>query len=192
MKKLKMFAFVSIDGYSARMNGDMDWVSVGDTPLVELSDFASFFQTIDHVVMNRMQYISLQTQDFAWPIKDKSCYVLSGKGSRLPLKGIQGIQQCILDEEKGQGTLTYIREIQQREGDGDIWVMGDFRLTTLLLQNNLIDEINIIRLPVTLGSGLCFLGGFGQETSWEVEEFKKYASGACHLKYSRPSLLETA
>jgi hypothetical protein len=56
MKELKLLAFVSIDGYSSRLNGDMDWVFNGLKSPLEVYDFTSFFNSIDRVVMNRMQY----------------------------------------------------------------------------------------------------------------------------------------
>jgi dihydrofolate reductase len=49
----------------------------------------------------------------------------------------------------------------------------------------MIDEINTIRLPVLLGSGLTFLGDFGTETRWMMEDYTKYDSGAMLIKYTK-------
>jgi dihydrofolate reductase len=64
--------------------------------------------------------------------------------------------------------------------------MGDYRLTASLLQHDLIDEINILRLPVTLGSGISFLTGFGTERSWQLSQVSELAAGAVLTRYRRP------
>ncbi|MDR1980130.1 MAG: hypothetical protein LBQ39_00745 [Tannerellaceae bacterium] len=69
MKEQKLLAFVSIDGYSSRLNDDMDWVYNGDRSPLEVYDFTLFFNSIDHIVMNRIQYLSLHFQDYIWPIR---------------------------------------------------------------------------------------------------------------------------
>jgi dihydrofolate reductase len=174
------------------MNGDMDWVVSGKKNPLEQYDVISFLKTIDIVVMNRLQYILLQGHELVWPLSDKPCYVLSNKGHAVPLKDINGLHPLILDEAKGKNASSYIRELQSSdEGEGDIWIMGDHRLIAYLLQLDMIDEINIISLPVLLGSGLTFLGDFGMETHWVVEDYNKYDTGAIHIKYSK-ALTEAA
>jgi dihydrofolate reductase len=182
MKKLKMFAFVSIDGYSSRMNGDMDWVTPGCGKPVVQYDVPSFMESIDAVVMNRMQYILLQSYGTIWPLSGKTCYVLSNKGDAFPLKDMYGVHPLILDQTKGNNASFYIQELQAQDGDGDIWVMGDHRLTSYLELLVMIDEMNIVRLPILLGSGLSFVGDFGMETHWLVDEYLKYDTGAILTK----------
>jgi dihydrofolate reductase len=188
MKELKLLALVSIDGYSSRINGDMDWVYDGDGNPLELYNFTSFFESIDHIVMNRRQYLTLRFHDHAWPVGGKQCHVLTGKGMPLPAAdGGSALRpnQLIADEERGRGALHFIRELRQSPGEGAIWVMGDHRLTATLLQNDMIDEINVLRLPVTLGSGVSFLEGFGAETRWSLVKMKQYPTGAIHTRYQR-------
>jgi dihydrofolate reductase len=61
----------------------------------------------------------------------------------------------------------------------------NYRLTAALLQHDLIDEINILRLPITLGSGISFLTGFGAERSWELCHVSELAAGAVLTRYHR-------
>ncbi|MDR1880064.1 MAG: dihydrofolate reductase family protein [Tannerellaceae bacterium] len=187
MKELKLLAFVSIDGYSSRLNGDMDWVYSGDRSPLEVYDFTSFFASIDRVVMNRMQYLALHFQDYIWPIRDKRCFVLTGKGSPVPIysRGLLRFELLTGDDDNGKNTLQYVHELRSQSGEGDIWVMGDYRLTAALLQQDMIDEINILRLPVTLGSGISFLAGFGAERSWQLCQVSECAGGAILTRYHR-------
>jgi dihydrofolate reductase len=189
MKELKLLAFVSIDGYSSRLNGDMDWVYSGLKSPLEVYDFASFFNSIDIVVMNRLQYLALNVQGYNWPIHDKQCFVLTGKGAPVPIshRGLLRFELLTSDDDRGMNSIQYIRDLQSQPGEGDIWVMGDYRLTATLLQNDLIDEINILRLPITLGSGATFLTGFGTERSWRLSQVTELAGGAVLTRYRRPS-----
>jgi dihydrofolate reductase len=186
MKELKLLTLVSIDGFSSRLNGCMDWVcDRGKSPL-EQYDFASFFESIDCVVMNRMQYMSLRLQEYAWPIRDKQCFVLTGKGMPIPIiDGALRLNLLTADEERGKGALPFVHELQQSPGEGGIWVMGDHRLTGALMQNDMIDEINVLRIPIILGSGLPFSGDLGTETHWSLVKSVEYPNGAIHSCYHR-------
>ena len=188
MKKLKIFAFVSIDGYSSRINGDVDWVPSPGGSLFDHYGMPEFLDSIDTIVMNRMQNVLLQSHTVNWPIADKTCYVLSYRGQTLssPVKNIGGLRSLIVDDTRGP--LERIRDIQLVGGRGDVWVMGDHRLTAYLLQYDMIDEINIVRLPVLLGSGLSFFGDFGIETHWRVESYTKYDNGAILTRYGKSSI----
>ncbi|MDR1981572.1 MAG: dihydrofolate reductase family protein, partial [Tannerellaceae bacterium] len=125
--------------------------------------------------------------DYIWPIRDKQCFVLTGKGSPVPLynRGLLRFELLTSDDDHGKNALHYIRELQSQPGEGDIWVMGDYRLTASLLQHDLIDEINILRLPITLGSGISFLTGFGAERTWELCQVAECAGGAVLTRYHR-------
>jgi dihydrofolate reductase len=186
MKDLKLLAPVSIDGFSSRVNIDMDWIyNVIDSPM-ENSDLASFFETIDCVVMNRMQYLSLCYQRYPFPVKDKQCFVVTNGDAPVPIQGgFAQINLLTISEKQGKGALEYIRELQQTPGEGSIWVLGDNRLTAPLLQHDMIEEINILRLPVILGTGIPFLDGFGVETHWTLTKTQQYPSGAILSRYCR-------
>jgi dihydrofolate reductase len=187
MKELKLLAFVSIDGFSSRLNGDMDWVYNDDKSPLDVYDLSSFFDSIDYVVMNRMQYLSLYYQPLLWPLADKQCLVLTGKGAPVPIhnRGLLRFKLLTTDADNSQTSLQYIHDLQSESGNGDIWIMGDYRLISTLLQHDLIDEINILRLPVTLGNGLSFLGGFGMEKVWQLSHVAEL-SGAVLTRYRRP------
>jgi dihydrofolate reductase len=186
-RSLKILALVSIDGYASSSDGSMDWVYESDKNLLERYELGSFFDSVDSVLMNRTQFLVMRTQRFRWPISDKQCYVLTGQGQPVPLdNGNPRLTLLRTDEGRNKSMLDYIRELLQTPGESSIWVMGDYRLTSALLQNNLIEEINILRLPIILGGGISFLGGNNTETSWVLEHSKCYPTGAILSTY-RPT-----
>ncbi|MDR1919230.1 MAG: dihydrofolate reductase family protein [Tannerellaceae bacterium] len=186
MKTLKLLAPVSIDGYSSRVNIDMDWLRTEvENPLNDPT-LTAFFDSIDCVVMNRMQYMSLRCQRYPFPIRNKPCFVLAGHDAPIPLDGgFARMNLLTANEERGKGALEHIRDLQRTPGEGDIWVMGDFRLIAPLLQNDMIDEINILRVPILLGTGISFLSGFGNESHWSLVKTQQYPTGAILSRYCR-------
>jgi dihydrofolate reductase len=52
----------------------------------------------------------------------------------------------------GEGALDAIRALKEREG-GDLQVMGSLTLARSLLEADLVDELNLMIEPVTLGGG---------------------------------------
>jgi dihydrofolate reductase len=187
MRKIKLLSLVSIDGYASRTNGEMDWVTTAGMDPMDLAECSSFFDTIDCVVMNRTQHLLLQFHDFVWPTHDKSYVVLMRKGAPpiRPISAIERMEIVLTDDECGKNELYYIRELQKKPGDGAIWVMGDYRLTAVLLQHDMVDEMNILRLPITLGSGVSFLSGFGTEHRWELHYVSNYPNGVILTCYHR-------
>jgi dihydrofolate reductase len=187
MREIKLLAPVSIDGCSSRINGDTDWIQFEGNDFSEYYGLEAFFNTIDRVVMNRMQYMGLRFQKFTWPIWNKPCYILAGKGELVVHQpDMHGYAKLLtVDVERGENDLDCIRRMQETPGEGAIWVVGDYRLTASLLQNGMVDEINILRLPVTLGSGISFLTGFGIDQSWELDHVSNFPNGAILTRYLR-------
>jgi dihydrofolate reductase len=194
MKEIKLLAPVSIDGYSSRINGDTDWVHYEGDDFSEYYGLESFFKTIDRIVMNRMQYMGLRFQKFTWPVWEKPYYILAGKGEAVMHQSdMHGYAKLLtLDVEREENDLDYIRQMQKSSDEGAIWVMGDYRLTAGLLQNGMVDEINILRLPVTLGSGISFLAGFGVDQNWKLDRVSDFPNGAVLTRYLRAEGAEGA
>lgn len=68
------------------------------------------------------------------------------------------------------------------EGEGDIWIAGDFELIAFFADKNLIDEVVLNILPVVLGEGHRL--SFGTpNSSWKLDELKKYDNDVVQIKY---------
>ncbi|MDR1258052.1 MAG: dihydrofolate reductase family protein [Tannerellaceae bacterium] len=189
MRKIKLLSTVSIDGFASRVNGDMAWASTEGRNPLEVYDFTSFFGDVNCVVMNRTQYLMLNFQNYPWAfLPGRSYIVLTRKGAPIYYGSVtqrEIISVLTTDEEREKGDVYYMRELQKQSNRGDIWVMGDHRLTASLLQNGMVDEICILRMPITMGSGLSFLAGFGAEQRWELGNVVNYPDGALMTCYHR-------
>ena len=71
--KASVFVGVSVDGFIARDNGDLDFLPPGGG---EPHGYAEFMATVDALVIGRKTFETVLTFD-AWPYGDKPVFVLS-------------------------------------------------------------------------------------------------------------------
>jgi len=67
----------------------------------------------------------------------------------------------------------------------NIGVTGGGELTSMLLSSNLINEMQLLHIPVILGKGIPLFPGQDQESKWELTGSKSYQNGALYVTYQR-------
>lgn len=178
MGKIKMYAVVSLDGFTARADGDVDWV-IKYTKKEDYG-FREFSKTIDHVLINHNQYTLLQSYDFRWPYRDLPCYVITDESFVFPRD--RDIRFMLYVE--GMDYLSQVEDLRNGE-KGDIWLAGDHKLVTAMLQRDIVDEVTLVMLPITIGHGIPLSLGNARENRWELVSEKKYDSGVVRLRYKK-------
>ena len=143
-----VYIATSLDGFIATSDGGLDWLD--EIPNPEESDFgyADFMNGIDAIVMGRRTFEKVMTFD-SWPY-DRPVYVLSRGKVKVPkeledkVKTIAGDPKELVDQlkELGHHNLNI---------DGGITIQG-------FLEEDLIDEMIVTRVPVLLGSGIPLFG----------------------------------
>lgn len=144
----KVYVAVSLDGYIARKNGSIDWLS--DIPNPEGSDFgfSEFINSIDAIVMGRKTFEQVLTFG-EWPYS-KPVFVLSNSLSSLPdnLTGkaeiINGDPYSIIDKLNSRGFM-------------NLYIDGGNTIQEFI-SSRLIDELIITTVPVLLGEGIPLFG----------------------------------
>lgn len=163
---------ISLDGYIARLNGDMDFLFMPKD-----YSMASFFATIDIAIMGRKTFdVAMRMgggEGFAG--SSMKSYVLSRSKPPGERDGVEFVDQS---------PSTLIAEIRKRPGK-NIWLMGGGELAREFLKEDLVDELYIGIVPVLLGEGIpLFPSGFPQR-EFAVVENKTYSRGMIALKYKR-------
>ena len=156
MRRIILYLATSIDGYIARRDGSVDWLST-EADLGEYS-FTGFLARTDTIIMGRTSYE--QTLTFGdWAFASHRTCVLTSRSFQPSTPATEGIS----DDQAG-----FIRRLKEEPGK-DIWCFGGGRLNAFLLQEDLIDELMIFIQPVTLGDGI---GLFGNATM-PVRRFRR-------------------
>ena len=151
MRKVVLGLGISLDGYIARKNGAVDWLSMDWD-----YDWTAFFKTIDMVLMGR------KTWDVALGMspKPKSKSKSKAKASNpygametyvfsktLKDSGVEGVEIISGNLKK------FITNLKAKDGK-NIWLSGGGELAKSFLDAGLVDEIYLGVTPLLLGSGL--------------------------------------
>lgn len=152
-----VYIATSLDGFIAKKNGDLDWLM--ETPNADNDDFgfSEFQKRIDAILMGRKTFE--QVLKFGeWPYK-KPVFVLSRTLKSIPeeLSGkveiIHGNPTDVVDQLNSQNYHNlYI--------DGGVTVQG-------FLEQELIDELIITRIPILLGDGIPLFSNLDKEQRFE-------------------------
>lgn len=148
----KVFIATSLDGYIARLDGDITWLTdepghpehvpaVNEIPVG--FDYDSHMASVDHLVMGRKTYDKVCTFGL-WPYPEHQVWVLS----RQPDVALQEDKRV-----KVVGSVVEVVEgLNQAQAKG-VYVDGG-QVAQAFSEADLIDEWVVTRVPIILGSGL--------------------------------------
>lgn len=173
--KCSVYIATSLDGYIARPDGSIDWLTGSGAP--ENSEdygFEAFFDSIDALVMGRKTYEQVLTFG-EWPYGDKKVVVLSSGSPRIPehLAGKVEIMSSEPGEIVGRLAESGARHLYI---DGGVTVQG-------FLRAGLIDELTITRLPILIGEGIPLFGVLEGDVHLEHLETQSFKSGMVQSRY---------
>jgi dihydrofolate reductase len=174
MRKAILGLGISLDGYIARPNGDLDFLFMPKD-----YSMAPFFETIDVSIMGR------KTMDAALRMghgggggaSSMETYVMSN--SRPPGER----HGAVYTNERPSELIARIR----RKKGKNSWLAGGGELARDFLKADLVDELYLGVVPVLIGEGIpIFPSGF-PERNFQLVENKTYSKGLIALRYRRTS-----
>lgn len=174
MRKLKLYITASFDGYIAPPDGDLDWLI--NYPIPSKEDHRNFLDSVDTVIMGGRTYNNFICMDILWPYKDKIAYVVT----RYPIMQREDVNLI------SENIIETISELKKGTGK-DIWLVGGAELTSLLLDNDLIDEMIITNIPETLEKGIALFSYKPEERNWILKESITYDNSAVRKTYQKQS-----
>ncbi len=175
MKKIKLYIAASLDGYIARPDGDIEWLTGYPSPSNSDYGYKDFLTTVDTVIMGGRTYRDILCMDVIWPYKGMDNYVIS-HNTWENKEDIRFITENIVETVSG---------LREKEGK-DIWLIGGGEIISMLLDADLVDELQIFHMPVMLGDGIrLFPPNKFKEAQWDLIESKAYDNGVLEAKYQR-------
>ena len=169
-----VFIAVSVDGYIARPDGGVDWLSRFEKPDGYPDDYYGyrvFFDSVDALVVGRKTYDLVRSFE-SWPYGSKRCVVMTHHP--LPARNA---------EEFFSGEPAGLVERLRAEGVRRIYVDGG-DVIRQFFSASLIDDLTISVIPVVLGAGVrLFESGLPQR--WlELVSSRSWSNGLTQLKYT--------
>ena len=143
MKKLKLYIASSLDGFIAREDGNLKWLTEAPNPENDDHGYAAFLETVDTVLMGNSTHKWVVAEGIADPYPEMKNFVFTRGEAR-----IVGDINYINDDP-----VVFTKEL--KNGDGkDIFLVGGGELIKQLLAAELIDQMIIFIVPVVLGRGI--------------------------------------
>lgn len=187
MRKLKLQIQMTVDGFVAGPNGEIDWMSFGSDEKMtnrvnELTDSS------DTILLGRKM-----TDDFVnyWTsvLEDPESpeYSFARKMVDIP----KVVFSKTVKESKWANTTVAsgdlaeeIAKLKNRDGK-DIIVYGGADFVSSLIRLDLIDEYHLFINPVAIGKGLSIFGNIEEKLNLRLVKSEVYFTGEVELNYVR-------
>lgn len=172
MGKVIVYVAQSLDGYIARKDGDISWLSRYENQ-GEDHGYKEFLRDVATLVVGSATYE--QVLAFAgWPYGDKKTYVLTGRD----LKKAPGA-----DIEFYAGDLSRLLGRIRSKSDKNIWIVGGAQVVSSLLNEKLVDELMVFIVPILLAEGIGLFASLERETELTLIGSKRYQTGIVLTHY---------
>ncbi len=172
-RKVILYIATSLDGYIARQDGDIGWLSLVEQTGEDYG-YNDFIKTVDTVILGRKTYDKVLSFGIGFPHAEKECYVITR--SEIPSK------DKIIFYNKDLKEL--VKLLKSKVGK-NIFVDGGGEIVNELMRQNLIDEYIISIIPIVLGNGIRLFNGSRPEGKITLLNSKQYDSGLIQLHYRK-------
>jgi dihydrofolate reductase len=171
MRKVTYGGAISLDGFLAGPNEEIDWLRYSD----EVEEIMrESFRGVDTMLMGRKTFDFAQRMGGGPPMKGVTTYVFSRTMTEMP-DGADG-------ELVSEDVADFVRRIKGEEG-GDILVMGGGELGTALIDAGMVDEVGFSIQPVLLGGGIPAFRDLSHRVELELIEARAIKPGCVLLRY---------
>jgi len=168
-RRLRYSVAMSLDGFIADEDGGYDWI-VEDSEI----DFAAYLAKIDALIMGRITYEILRSQEAALDFEGMEMVVVSTTLDAAEHPDVT----VVADDVKG-----FVADFKERDGK-DIWLFGGGVLFRSLLEAGLVDRVEVGVVPVLLGEGIRVLPGLRGIAELELHSVEEMPeSGLILVKY---------
>lgn len=171
MPKTTLYIATSLDGYIARADGGIDWLSMVEAPGEDYG-YADFYASVDAIALGSKTYELALSFD-QWPYSGKPTFVFTQRS--LPCDR----DDVILVTDPVETVLAKLDAQKFRH----LWLLGGGALVSSFLQQDLIDDYIISTIPVILGEGIPLFPPPSPQVKLQLVSAKQYSSGLLQSHY---------
>jgi dihydrofolate reductase len=184
MRRLVAFNSVTLDGYFAGMNGDISWAHKDSNDAEWNSFVADNAGGGGVLVFGRVTYELMASY---WPTP------FATRNDPIVAERMNGLQKVVfsrtLDHAAWNNTrlvkgdvAAEIRKMKQEPGAG-MAILGSGSIVSQLAQESLIDEFQIVVIPVVLGRGRTMFDGIRERLTLKHTQTRTFGNGNVLLCY---------
>jgi len=168
---VSVFVGVSVDGFMARPDHDLDWLPEGGG---EPHGYEEFLASVDALVIGRNTFAKVMTFE-PWPYGSKRVVVLSSRPLDLP-SSIGGAV-----EQMGGSPAEIVARLAA-SGATNLYVDGGITIQRFL-RAGLVDRLIITRVPVLIGEGIPLFSTLPQDIRLRHVATRSFPSGLVQSEY---------
>jgi len=172
-RKVILYIAMSIDGYIAKEDDNIDFLNIVDIPGEDFGYFA-FQREVDTLIWGRRTYDKLLSFGVDFPHKDKQCYVLSRTKTGRD-------ENVIFHNGPIKDLIASLREQPGKH----IYCDGGGEVVYELLKEKLIDRMIISIIPHLVGTGIRLFKDGRPEENLKLTHSSTYPSGLVQLWYEK-------
>jgi dihydrofolate reductase len=171
-RKVIVHIATSADGYIARSDGDLEWLTSRPAP-EGFYGINAFMRSIDTTVLGRTTYeVSLR---MGAPFDSKSRSVVFSR--RAPPADVPAGVEFV-----SEAIGPFVRRLRAQPGK-DIWLMGGGDLIASFLDEQAIDEFVVSVVPVFIGEGIRLIAPRHRYVPLELLSTERFEDGVVQSRY---------
>lgn len=181
MRKLSAFNFITLNGFLCDDDGDISWHRHGEE---ENQYAAQSLQSGNTLLFGRITYEMMAGY---WPTP------MARQNDPVVAEGMNNASKIVVSrtlKKTGWGNTVIISEnvvdeikrLKELNGN-DITLLGSGSILTLLSDNGLIDEFQVMIDPVAISSGTSVFNKINRPLNLKLIDVKSFKSGVVHLTY---------
>jgi dihydrofolate reductase len=171
-RKVIVHVATSADGYIARPDGDLEWLTSRPKP-EGFYGMNAFMRSIDTKVLGRKTYeVSLR---MGAKFNSKSRTVVFSRHAP-PADAPSGV------EFVNGAIRPFVSRLREQPGK-DIWLMGGGELIASFLDAHAIDEFIITLAPVFIGEGIPLIARRHRHVPLDLQSVERFEDGVVQLHY---------
>ena len=171
-RKVIVHIAASADGYIARADGDIEWLTSRPAPK-GFYGMNAFMKTIDTLVMGRLTYEAGLRLGGAFDPKRPTLVFSRGSPPDDVPAGVEFVNGAI---------GPFVERLRERPGK-DIWLMGGGDLIASFLDAQAIDEFVVSVVPVFIGDGIPLIARRPRHVPLELQSTERFDDGLVQLHY---------
>ena len=173
MRKVKLYIAISLNGKIARNDGSVNWLH--EVPNPDRSDYGyqDFYDSIGITLQGYTTYKQILDWGIEFPYAGKKNYVFTRK---------QDLEDTEHVEFMCGDPASFVKGLKEQEGQ-DIWLIGGAQICTLLVREDLVDELIIFVMPLVLSSGMDLFDTLPADVPLKLQKTKPYPGGVIELHY---------
>ena len=162
----------SADGYIARPDGDLEWLTSRPAP-EGFYGMNAFMKSIDTMLLGRKTYEASLGLGAKFDSKSRTIVFSRHAPPADAPSGVEFVSDAI---------GPFVKRLREQPGK-DIWLMGGGDLIASFLDDRAIDEFVVSVVPVFIGDGIPLIARRHRHVPLELQSVERFDDGLVQLHY---------